>query len=42
MKIEMQLGTFIATVAITYAIGQCVGCIKTAALNIIYDDVHKS
>ena len=42
MRIEMGLGTFIATITITYFVGQCVGCIKTAAINIAYDDLHKS
>lgn len=29
MKIETTVGTLIATVAVAYAIGQGVGCLKT-------------
>ncbi len=42
MKIEMGLGTFVAILTLTYIAGQCVGCIKTALLNLAYDDLHKT
>ena len=40
MKIEMGLGTFIATIAITYLAGQAVGCIKTTIFNAVCDDLQ--